>query len=215
MLLEQRRGKNHRCFTLKPPQLRTHKRLRLSTLHPRQVYTRLHLVSSDPGAEAGHVRRFRVRVRPERLPALPHVGRVCREPAEAVLGAAALHHRVSHHEVGVTAFLFRFFLVWYIVCASHSGVSHLLPPSTAACSCWCSPRPTWRLRASGSRSRSAFRWNPTPPWRRADRSISGKLCNLRVIQSMLFFFFIGGMLFTQIWQHQRQETNGNYFVLCR
>lgn len=83
---------------------------------PRQVYTRLHLVSSNPGAETGHVRRFRVCVRLERLPALPHVGRVCREPAEAELGAGALHHRVSYHEVGVTSFLFHGLV--FCICSS-------------------------------------------------------------------------------------------------
>lgn len=64
-----------------------------------QVYTRLHFISSDPGAEAGHRRRLRVRVCPERLLALPHVGHVRGEPSQAELGAGALHHSVSHHEV--------------------------------------------------------------------------------------------------------------------
>lgn len=81
-----------------------------------------------------------------------------------------------------------FFMVWYFVYAAHSGAP--LPPSTAVCSCWCSPRPTWRLRASGSLSRSACRWNPTLAWRRADLSISGKLCKITVIQSTLYLLFI-------------------------
>lgn len=156
------------------------------------------------------MRRFRVRVRPERLPALPHVGHVCREPAEADLGAGALHHRVSYHEVGVTSFLFLFFLVWYFVYAAHSGAP--LPPSTAVCSCWCSPRPTWRLRASGSLSRSACRWNPTPAWRRADRLISGKLCKFTVIQSTLYILFIYLFRNQQYWGKKFLDTLNFFYT---
>lgn len=59
-----------------------------------QVYTRLHFISSDPGAETHDSGGLRVRVCPERLAALPHVGCVCRNPAQTELGAGALHHSV-------------------------------------------------------------------------------------------------------------------------
>lgn len=66
-----------------------------------QVYTGLHIISSDPGAQIGDMWRLWVRVCPERLLALPHVSCMCREPAQAELGAGALHHRVSHYEVRI------------------------------------------------------------------------------------------------------------------
>lgn len=166
-----------------PPSVQT----TLSSSLP-QVYTRLHLIASDPRAQAGHLRRLRVRVRPERLAALPHVGGVCGEPAEADLGAGALHRRMSYHEVGVAVFPFAFLALVFCMCGPLRRSP--LSTETVVCSCWCSPRPTWKLRASGSLSRSAWRWNPTPPWRRVDRSISGKLCKFTVIQSTYFFFFL-------------------------
>lgn len=64
-----------------------------------QVYTWLHFISSDPGAEISDMWRLWVCVCPERLPALPHVSCMCRDPAQTELGAGALHHSVSHHEV--------------------------------------------------------------------------------------------------------------------
>lgn len=64
-----------------------------------QVYPRLHLISSDPGAETGDIWGLGVCFCPERVFALPHVGCMCREPAQAELGAGALRHSVSHHEV--------------------------------------------------------------------------------------------------------------------
>lgn len=150
-----------------------------------QVYTRLHLIPSDPRAEASHFRRLRVRVRPERLVAVPYVGRVCREPAEADLGAGALHRRVSYHEVGITLFVFLFL---GLVFSTWDPLWSPLSTETVACSCWCSPQPTWRLRASGSLSRSACRQNPPPTWRRVDHSILEKLCNFPLIQSTYNLF---------------------------
>lgn len=69
-----------------------------------QVYTRLHFISSDPGAEIGDMWRLRVCVCPECLLALPHVSCMCRDPAQTELGAGALHHSVSHHEVSVSPY---------------------------------------------------------------------------------------------------------------
>lgn len=66
------------------------------------------------------------------------------------------------------------------VCPASS--SHLVI-SSVLCFCWCLPRPTWRRRAYGSLSRDVCQWSPTPPWRRGDRLISGKLCKFTVIQS--------------------------------
>lgn len=68
---------------------------------PSQVYTRLHFISSDPGAEISDMWRLWVCVCPERLPALPHVSCMCRDPAQAELGGGALHHSISHYEVSV------------------------------------------------------------------------------------------------------------------
>lgn len=68
---------------------------------PSQVYTRLHFISSDPGAEISDMWRLWVCVCPERLPALPHVSYMCRDPAQTELGGGALHHSVSHYEVSV------------------------------------------------------------------------------------------------------------------
>lgn len=68
-----------------------------------QVYTRFHFLSSDPGAEAGVVRRLRICVCPQCLVALSHVSHMCRDPAQAHLGAPALHHCVYRYEVGVAA----------------------------------------------------------------------------------------------------------------
>lgn len=66
-----------------------------------QVYTRFHFLSSDPGAEAGVVRRLRICVCPQCLVALSHVSHMCRDPAQAHLGAPALHYCVCRYEVGV------------------------------------------------------------------------------------------------------------------
>lgn len=125
--------------------------------------------------------RLWVRVCPERLLALPHVSCMCREPAQAELGAGALHHRVSHYEVRIAPK------------SAPSPEASATPQLTAElvvsvfssvlCSCWWLPRPTWRLRAYGSLSRDVCQWNPTPVWRLGDRLISGKLCKFTVIQS--------------------------------
>lgn len=64
-----------------------------------QVYTRFHIIQSDPGAEVGDCGGLSVFVRAECIIAISHAGSVCRDPSPTQLGAWALHHRLPHYEV--------------------------------------------------------------------------------------------------------------------
>lgn len=64
-----------------------------------QVYTRFHIIQSDPGAEVGDCGGLSVCVCTECIIAISHVGSVCRNPSPTQLGAGALHHRLPHYEV--------------------------------------------------------------------------------------------------------------------
>ncbi len=64
-----------------------------------QVYTRFHIIQSDPGAEVGDCGGFSVCICAECVIAISHAGIVCWDPSPTQLGARALHHRLPRYEV--------------------------------------------------------------------------------------------------------------------